>query len=121
MSGLPNSKTVPGYVLSTDERAKLRRFAAQRQLTGLANDTKWDELINAARAWKEWRPSYRFKCIDGPISEWDADWFYHLPFPMISVEWLDLSFLQSVTSNRFPSIVRNTDHSPVLIKLLSRI
>ncbi len=74
-----------------DEREKLWRVIRQRNLVGFANDTKWDELICAMRARPQWRPSYRFQCIDGPPSEWDVEWFYHLPFPMVSVEWMDVS------------------------------
>ena len=84
---LPNAKSSH----APEERANLRRVVAQRNLFGLANDTKWDELIDAMRARQDWRPSYRFRCIDGPPSDWDVEWFYHLPFPMISVEWLDVS------------------------------
>jgi hypothetical protein len=66
---------------------------AARGLAGLANDTKWDELIGAVRAREGWRPSYRYKCVDGTPSGWDVEWSYHLPFPLISVEWLDIAFM----------------------------
>jgi hypothetical protein len=89
---LPNAKSTR----TPDERAKLQRVVARRGLTGLANDTKWDELIGAMRARTQWRPSYRFKCIDGPPSGWDVEWFYHLPFPLIAVEWLDIALVQKV-------------------------
>jgi len=85
---LPNAKSAR---LST-ERAKIRRVVARRGLAGLANDTKWDKLIDAVRAHEGWRPSYRYKCVDGPPSGWDVEWFHHLPFPLISVEWLDIAY-----------------------------
>jgi hypothetical protein len=74
-------------------RSKIRRVIAERGLAGLANDTKWDELMGAIRAHDGWRPSYRYKCVDGPPSGWDVEWSYHLPFPLISVEWLDIAFI----------------------------
>jgi hypothetical protein len=70
---LPNSKSAH----SLKERQKLRGLFAQRGLCGLANDTKWDEFIDAMRALTDWRPCYRYKCIDGPPSDWDFEWFYH--------------------------------------------
>jgi hypothetical protein len=86
---LPNAKSAR----AADERSKIRRVIAERGLAGLANDTKWDKLIGAVRARDGWRPSYRYKCVDGPPSGWDVEWFYHLPFPLISVEWLDIAFI----------------------------
>ena len=43
---LPNAKSAH----SLDRREKLQRLIAERSLGGLANDTKWDELIDAMRA-----------------------------------------------------------------------
>src|SRR5882672_2984763 len=89
---LPNAKSSR----SPREREQIQRLIATRQLCGLANDTKWNELIEAMRQRTDRWPSYRFKCVDGPPSGWDVEWFYHLPFPMISVEWLDIGFVQVV-------------------------
>jgi hypothetical protein len=72
-------------------REAIKAVVARRGLTGLANDTKWNELVAAMRARPDWRPSYRFKCVAGPPSDWDVEWLYHLPFPLIGVEWLDIS------------------------------
>jgi len=82
------------------------------------NDTKWDEFIAAMRARTEWRPSYRYKCIDGPPSGWDVEWFYHLPFPLMSVEWLDIAYLQEVREHRLPPVVHAIDHSGWVEELL---
>ena len=102
-----------------EERAKLKRIVASRGLVGLANDTKWDELISAVRS-RPQRPSYRFKCIDGPPSRWDCEWSYHLPFPMISVEWFEIVFRYEVRKNLLvpPDV---TDHSPWLVPLLKSV
>lgn len=102
---------------SPDEREKIKRVIAERGLAGLANDTKWDEFVEAMRA-RSWRPSYRFKCVDGPVSDWDVEWFYHLPFPLISVEWLDVVFLQEEKKHQLvaPQV---TDHSPWIEAMLT--
>jgi hypothetical protein len=102
------------------ERDRLKRLIAREGLVGLANDTKWDELISAMRCREGWRPSYRFRCVDGPVSGWDVEWYYHLPFPMISVLWLDLAFVQPVPTPRLLE-PRTVDHSPWMVDLLRRI
>jgi hypothetical protein len=114
MDTLPSAKSAR----SPDEREKLKRLVAERGLCGLANDTKWDEFISAIRARGDWRPGYRYKCIDGPPSSWDAEWFYHLPFPLLSVEWLDVGFLQETREHRLPPRIHISDHSPWLEELL---
>lgn len=90
-------------------------------MCGLANDTKWDEFISAMQTREDWRPSYRYKCIDGSPSLWDVEWFYHLPFPLRSVEWLDVAFLQETREIRLPPRMHVTDHSPWLEELVNRI
>ena len=104
---LPNAKSerVAG------ERETLRRVVARRNLTGLANDTKWDEFIAAMRARAGWRPRFRVTCIDGAPSGWDAEWFYHQPFPQISLEWLDVAYLQQMSDRRLPPRQTTIDHS----------
>lgn len=103
---------------SPGERDKLKRVIAERGLCGLANDTKWDEFITAMRARGGWRPSYRYKCVDGPPSGWDVEWFYHLPFPLLSVEWLDIAHTQEVREHRLPPRIEVIDHSAWLVPLL---
>ena len=56
-----------------------------------------------------------------PPSYWDTEWFYHLPFPLISVEWLDVALLQETQDNRLPPRIQITDHSPWLEELLQRV
>jgi hypothetical protein len=102
------------------ERDRLKRLIAREGLVGLANDTKWDELISAMRCREGWRPSYRVRCVDGPVSDWDVEWSYHLPFPMISVLWLDLAFVRLTARPGWPGPAA-VDHSPWLLDLLQRI
>ena len=113
---LPSAKSAR----SVDERAKIKRVIVQRGLAGLANDTKWDEFVDAMRSREGWKPSYRCKCVDGPPSDWDVEWFYHLPFPLISVEWLDIAFVQEEKRNlMLPPLA--TDHSPWIEPLLKKV
>ena len=119
-TSLPNSKSV--RLQSPDDREKAKRVIQQRGLYGLANDTKWDELLSAMRARKEWKPRFRCKCIGSPhVAKWDREWYYHLPFPMISVEWLDLNLLEETWTDRLPPQRQVTDHSPWIEELLQRI
>lgn len=115
-ASLPAAKTAR----SSDDRRKLKNVITERSLCGLANDTKWNELISAMRE-RVWRPSYRYKCIDGSPSSWNAEWFYHLPFPLLSVEWLDVAVLQETREHRLPQRVQVTDHSSWVEDLLRNI
>ena len=105
------------------ELPKFHKLIERRGLVSLANNTKWDELINAIRSTPQnsWKPSYRCKCIDSDfVSEWDCEWWYHLPYPFICVQWLDLSFQEDISvGRRLPSKI--LDHSLQLEALLSRI
>jgi hypothetical protein len=114
---LPSAKSAR----SPNEREKLRRVVVERGLCGLANDTKWDEFVGAMRAHADRRPSYRCKCIDGTPSGWDAEWCYHLPFPLLSIEWLDIAHLQEVREHRLPPRVSIIDHSVWLLPLLKQV
>ena len=107
------------------EIPKFRKIIASRNLTGLANDTKWNELITAMRSAQDddegWCPDFRYCCLDsGWISGWGGEWWHHLPFPFISALWLDLRFTQKIRGRWLlsPELV---DHSDYLAKLLSKI
>lgn len=115
--------SLPGAKSSTShgERERMQRIIARRGLGGLANDTKWNELIWSMRDREGWCPSYRFKCLDGPPSPWDSEWFYHLPFPFISVEWLDIGRLQRIRIHRLPPQINVIDHSSWIEPLLRAI
>ena len=93
------------------ERQQLRRVVERRGLCGLANNTKWDEFIESVRSREGWRPKFRYKCIDGPPSQWDSEWCHHLPFPLMSVEWFDVAFLQEKREHRLPPRIHTVDHS----------
>lgn len=104
------------------ERARLKRILEQRGLCGLANDTKWNELIDGMRLREGWTPDFRCKRIDAPAEKsWDGEWCYHLPFPLISLEWLDVEVLEKTVEHRLPPRVHQTDHSGWIEDLLRQI
>jgi hypothetical protein len=64
-----------------------------------------------------WRPSYRFKCVDGKPSYWDTEWWYHVPIPMVSVEWLDIGLVQEKHRGQLvePELI---DHRDWILEIL---
>ncbi len=118
-----NDELVPLERPFTSEIPKLRKLAVAGGLSGLANDTKWNELLKFMRSKgaEEWTPCFRFKCIDSErISGWDGEWFYHLPFPFVSVHWLDLRFTEEIyVAKLLPR--KRVDHSIELLEVLSAI
>ena len=106
------------------EKPKLRKIIASANLTGLANDTKWNELIQAmrTRGGDRWCPSFRFNCIDTDyISRWDCEWWHHLPFPLMSVRWMDLSFIEEKEKKGRLLDSEYIDHSKSIEVMLSEI
>jgi hypothetical protein len=103
-----------------EEISKIRRVVESRGLVGAANNTKWNELISFIRGMNGWRPSYRTKVVEGQISKWDVEWFYHLPFPLICVEWLDIGLKEERRVGRLgkPDLV---DHAQELSEVLRGI
>ena len=95
-------------------------FIYERDLVGAANNTKWNELISEIREWKPWQPSYRSKWVNGYVSHWDTEWYYHLPFPFIGVQWLDIGTHQEIITGQ---LIENEiiDHSKKIINLLNNI
>jgi hypothetical protein len=90
---------------------KSRKLILERQLVGAANNVKWNRLITLMRQ-EESRPCYRTKIVSGYISHWDNDWYYGLPFPMLSVEWLDIEYEVSVLlSSKFTGETINCKES----------
>ncbi len=120
---LANAEQVHSDRPFVSEIPKLRKLIGSMNLVGLANDTKWNELLTLMRKTnpKDWCPSFRFKCIDSEyVSKWDTEWWHHLPFPFISVHWFDLSFREEIHRGRLlePEII---DHSKKIDKILSTI
>ena len=102
---------------SDEEKAKIRDLLQKRGLGGVANDTKWNELISFFRAKDDWCPSYRYKWVNGHISGWDAEWWSHLPFPFVGVEWFDIGLHQKIHVGRLIE-EKTIDHSEwILLKL----
>jgi hypothetical protein len=117
-----NAELIPLDRPFSSEIPRLRKVIEKRGLVGLANDTKWNEILVAMRDRSaRWRPTYRWLCLDSErVSRWDGEWWHHLPFPFISVLWFDLSYREEVSIARLlaPQVI---DHSADLESLLSRI
>ena len=108
---LPTASSVPGG----KSFGELDRILASGRFGGLANNTKWDELIDEIRSWESWRPSYRTKCINGYVAGWDVEWFYHLPFPFKYTLWFDIGCHQKTDDGH--SLDRTSD----LVLLVTKI
>lgn len=104
---------------SDEEKEKIRDTIARLGLTGAANDLKWGRLIDAMRTRDGWTPSYRFNCVDSNyISGWDVEWWYHLPFPMLSVRWFDIGCWQEISKGLLLEPER-IDHSGWILSVLN--
>ncbi|MCA8082267.1 DUF6678 family protein [Burkholderia cenocepacia] len=109
---LPMADAVPHGI----NKAKILSQVRNKFAGALANDTKWNELISFMRALDEWRPSYRSKWVNGHVSRWDVEWFYHLPFPFVGVEWMDIGLRQSASATH-----EAVDHSALVLSKLAEI
>jgi hypothetical protein len=78
-----------------EHKEKVRALVLRRGLVGAANYTKWNELIAFMRQRTGWRPSWRYKWVNGHVSDWDVEWWHHLPFPFVGVEWFDMALLDA--------------------------
>jgi len=116
MQSLPQAGAVP----AGEDKEKITSQARRKFSGALANDTKWNALIEYIRSLEGWVPSYRSKWISGHVSGWDTGWCYHLPFPFVGVEWFDIGLHQSIRIGRLlaPQII---DHSPKIISKLEEI
>lgn len=99
-----------------EDKEKVISIARRKFLGALANDTKWNELLTFVRGLDGWRPSYRSKWINGYVSGWDVEWFYHLPFPFVGVEWLDIGLHEHGATKQI-----TVDHSEVILRKLAEI
>jgi len=113
---LPMASAIP---LEINE-IKLNKIIEYSNLTGLSNNVKWNKLITYMRNSNDWVPSYRYKWINGYISEWDVEWYYHLPFPFKGVLWFDIGYNQNLHIGR---LVKDKiiDHSKQLIDIIESI
>ena len=113
MKTLPNAGSVP----LGDDKEKIYKTIQERQLCSIANNTKWNRLIDTIREWDGWHPSYRFKTVGNYISGWDVEWYYHLPFPFLCVEWFDIGLYEEVYIGQ---LVKNKiiDHTKEITHLL---
>nr|WP_274050681.1 DUF6678 family protein [Thalassomonas haliotis] len=89
------------------------------------NETLWVQLIilNGMNLFlKSVNGNHGNRHIDlnGHISNWDAEWYYHLPFPFVGVQWFDIGTHQEIMNGQ---LIENEifDHSEKIIELLNKI
>ena len=113
---LPLSNDIP---IQVDE-AKLNKNIIALQITGLANNVKWNKLIIHMRNKSQWVPSYRSKWINGYITDWDVEWYHHLPFPFKGVLWFDIGIKQSIFRGHLlkDKIINHSEELISTIKLI---
>ncbi|MBJ9963715.1 hypothetical protein LGM43_07175 [Burkholderia seminalis] len=111
-SKLPMADALPRGI----EKEKVLSRVRNKFSGALANDTKWNELISFMRGLDGWRPSYRSKWVNGFVSEWDVEWFYHLPFPFVGVEWIDIGLHERASVS-----LETIDHSGLILGKLAEI
>lgn len=112
MNAYPMANAVPINL----DKEKVVAMARRHFSGALANDTKWNELITLVRSFDDWKPSYRSKWVDGWISRWDTEWFYHLPFPFVGVEWFDIALPQQAEQH-----LQAIDYSALILSGLAQI
>ena len=114
MKNLPHAGSIPLH----EDKDKILKIIEKKQLCSIANNTKWNKLISVIREWEDWRPSYRYKTVNNHISNWDVEWYYHLPFPFICVEWFDIGLYEEIYIGQ---LVKNkiVDHTKKITDLLS--
>jgi hypothetical protein len=100
----------------------------EQQLVGLANDTKWNELIACMRGIGDLsypgKARWRSTVLNRYMAPWEAAWEYHLPFPLRSVLCLDISCIDIVSikaSKAFVPDFELVDHSTALEAVIRRI
>ncbi|GHT91758.1 hypothetical protein AGMMS49545_08230 [Betaproteobacteria bacterium] len=102
------------------ELTKLRNVVATRKLGGLANDTKWKELIDHCYAMNWGGPFYRCKCIDGDdVREFNAEW-HAIPYPFMKIEWLDIQCTETFQRGNLLQ-KEKIDHSHEIENMLRKI
>jgi hypothetical protein len=87
MNSLPMADAVSDF----NYESKTKKLILNRQLVGAANNVKWNTLLTSVRS-ETSMPCFRTKVVNGYVSHWDNEWYYGLPFPMLSIEWLDIEF-----------------------------
>jgi hypothetical protein len=72
--------------MTQEYKEKINALIQSRGLVRAASNTKWNELVTFFRELDGWTPGYRAKLVNGVISDWDVEWFAHLPFPFVGIE-----------------------------------
>jgi hypothetical protein len=54
-------------------------------------------------------------------SEWDVEWFYHLPFPFASVEWFDIGLWETAPPKGRLLASTTIDHTEEISKVVAQV
>ena len=84
----------------------------------MMNDTRWAALLKKLVD-ADLRPGFRVKIVDeaAPKESWEHSFPYHLPSPLLCIEWLELSAVSYERRGRLVS-PREQDQSALLEECL---
>lgn len=75
----------------------------------LMNDTKWEELRTGMYELAKLHPRWRTKVLNGQVSRWDGEWFYHFrKGGYKDIEWVDIE-------------IQSPDQDAAVLNLLRKI
>nr|WP_252512190.1 DUF6678 family protein [Acinetobacter baumannii] len=95
---MSNPHSIVHYGIDAEQKS-IDQAIAKQQWVGAANNTKWSELITFMQN-DDKSPSYRYCWMPNHfISNWDVEWFGHIPRPFAGVLWLDIGTLEKWLKN----------------------
>ncbi len=95
--------------------------AREKFSVSLANNTKWIKLVAQVRALDGWQPSYRWKSVMGDVGGWECEWYFHLPFDFVGIEWFDIGVYEYHDSHYHLLPPKVVDHTPEIVAMLDEI
>ena len=78
--------------VNQSETDRWRNKIVTGSFVSVMNDTRWSALLKNL-ADSDLRPRFRVKIVDkaAPNDDWERSFPYHLPSPLLCIEWLELS------------------------------
>lgn len=68
---MPDTSPLPNAG-SEEEKDRIRSVITKGRLTSAPNVDEGGRLLDAMRERDRWKPSYRYKCVDGPVPDRDT-------------------------------------------------
>ncbi|HIC8322957.1 TPA: DUF6678 family protein [Acinetobacter baumannii] len=116
---MSNPHSIVHYGIDAEQKS-IDQAIAKQQWVGAANNTKWSEWITFMQN-DDKSPSYRYCWMPNHfISNWDVEWFGHIPRPFAGVLWLDIGTLEEVVEKPWGH-QKIIDHSDRFKELLVKI